>query len=483
MNIEELQQAFEGAKKAGDFENAYKIEQQIKQAETQPVDYDVMQSIKNFPGSMKNLAVEGYQALSSPVETGKALMGAGQSGLEKLGRNFEEFYMGEEIAPTPGKEDAANAVADYYKGRYGSIDALKRTAMDDPAGLMLDASFAGSATKIPGIATVARAIDPINAIAKTGQTALKVIPKGTAAKLYDSAAKFSNRAGFDRNAAIRTALEEGFVPTQGGVRRVQGRIDILNAMLDELIVEAGKSGTKIPVNAVEAYLDQLRKTKGGFRLNRGKDLQKIDKLQEQWHKDLADLGGGTKITHVSPEFIQSFKKQAYEGVSYKKKSPGAKTSQVGEDFDKAMARAAKDEVARAVPEASEINKLLGELYNMQPELVSAAGRIDKHNLLGLDTGVKVGAGAAIGAGADATGIGAGLGMAISLLGNPRVKPRIAIALKRLRDGDTKWIDQNIGDPAVRAALVLAGRAQEIVGEPNDDAEQGNQYPQAGQTIQ
>lgn len=478
VDREQLQQAFDIAKQRGDFENAYKIEQQLK---SEPVDYQVTESIKNLPSSAWENLKGMVNAVVHPVDTAKSLGSIGGAGLEKIGRNFEQFYMGESIPPTQGKEDALNKAIEYYKGRVGSVDALKQTAMDDPVGLMLDASTVVSparmATKSPAITKALATVDPINAAARAGQTALKVIPEGAAAKLYDSAAKFSNRAGFDRNSAIRTALDEGIMPTQKGVRKVEDRIQLLDAELDNLIQEAGASGQKISVAAVEKYIDDLRRAKGGFRLGRGKDVEKINKIMDTWHKDLAELGGGARISRVSPQFIQEFKKSAYGDVNWKAKSPGAKRSQVEEDVYKAMARGAKDEIATAIPQATEINKLLGDLLNLQPELVKAAGRIDKHNLIGLDTSVKTGMGAGIGAASGAPGIGAGIGMALSLLGNPRIKPRIAIALKRLRDGDVNWIDQNIGDPAVRAALSLASHANEIVSAPTYGAEPQDQNPQ------
>ena len=442
---------------------------QLMQKLGRSVDYKVGESARNFGPSVVKAGKEAWNAVTHPVDTGKALLDLGGSALEKVGRNFEEFYSGEEIAPTPGKEDAANAMGQFYKDRYGSVDAFKQTAMDDPAGLMLDASMlvapARAASKVPMVAKITSTVDPINAIARTGQTAMKVIPEGYAAKLYDSAAKFSNREGFDRNAAIRTAMDEGILPTNKGVRKLENRIQILDATLDDLIAEAGASGMKIPVSAIESHIGELRKTKGGFRLGRGKDVEKIDKILETWHKDLAALGGGGRVSSVSPEFIQKFKQSAYGDVNWNAKRPGAKASRIEEDTYKAMARGAKDAISEAIPEASEINKLLGQLLELQPELIKATGRIDKHNMIGLDTSFKTGAGAAIGIAAGSPGIGTGIGMALSMIGNPRIKPRVALALKRLRDGDVKWIDQNLGDPAVRAAIVLAGRAEEIVGAP------------------
>ena len=63
----------------------------------------------NILPSAGNVAKDTFNAAMSPIETGKALFEAGPSGIAK-------------------------ALGD----RFGSIEALKRTAVEDPSGLALD---------------------------------------------------------------------------------------------------------------------------------------------------------------------------------------------------------------------------------------------------------------------------------------------------------------------------------------------------------
>lgn len=435
-------------------------------------DFSAWQAVKNFPGSFAHLVGTAAHAVMNPIDTSKALGQVAQGVGNKIGRNAAEFVQGKEMEPMPEhSEAAANMVGRFYKDRYGSLEAVKRTIQNDPAGAMLDVSALGSLGKVPGLAQAAKYTDPLNAAARATQAASKVIIRpGFAEKLYESAVKFGTTIPkANREKMVATALDHGFMPTQRGVRKVDSRIAALGETLDDMIIESGKAGTKIPVESVYRYLGELKKSKRGT-IGAKKDIATIKKIEADFRAHITELGKemGGRIKAVTPDQLQYFKQQAYKDVSYK---PGRKpVTRPKEQTYKAMARGAKDAVADAVPEVSEINKLLGEVLELQPELARAANRIENRNLIGLDTSVKVGAGIAGGAAADATGFGAALGMAASLLGNPKIKPRIAFALKKLRDGDVAWIDQRLGDPAVRAAIVLAGRAEEIVGVDNSDLE-------------
>lgn len=427
--------------------------------------FEFGEMVRNIPGSAARVAGDVWTAVSSPIDTARAVGTVAQSFGNKLGRNAAEFVQGVEMEPMPEhSEAAANAVGSAIKGRYGSLDALKQTVEDDPVGFLVDVSGAGSATRIPAVARVAGAVDPLTGAAKAGQAVARaVIPENAAAKLYESAAKFSTTLPqAKREGLVRTALEHGILPTQKGVKRVSGRIDVLNNQLDDLIDQATKTGSQIPVGAVFQHLNELRKRKSGVKIESDADLAAIDKIAGGFHQSLK----GRKT--VTPEELQAFKVDAYNKINWDAKRMTG--TPIKEDTYKAMARGAKDAIAKEIPEASEINKLLGELYELQPHLIRAANRIDNRNLISLDTSVKTGAGVAGGAALDATGTGAALGFALSMLGNPKVKPRIAMTLKRLRDGDVEWINRNLGDPAVRAGLVLAGRSEEIVSATSDGAQ-------------
>lgn len=431
---------------------------------------DVIQATKNFPGSVWNVGKEMVGAVRNYDETIPAMLELGKSAVNKFGRNYANLNTGYHTPPEPGSEDAADAMIDYYKGRYGSLDSARQTAVDDPAGAMMDASIflspGRALTKNTAIQSGIKSVDPISATVRAGQSALKLIPEDAAYNLYDKTAKFPHNGRFDRAAAIRTAVDEGILPTPGGIRKVENRIEILGATLDDMIAEAGRNGAKIPVGEVERYINQLIREKGGFRKGRRADVERIKELLDEWHADLADLGGGARVSRVSPEFVQTFKRSLDRDINYNKPNPNSAARPVDEDFDKALRRGAKDAIADAVPEVSEINKLLSELENLQPALKQASARIGRNNVMGLDTSAKTGAGAFVGNTMGQPALGAGVGFAMSMLGSPAIRPRIAIYLKRLRDGDVAYLERNIGDPAARAALVLAANARDVLDAPS-----------------
>lgn len=96
-------------------------------------------------------------AILNPIDTakgiGKAALGAGINAIETVAGD-------EQLFDNPlGSEDVASGIADFYVQRYGSLDALKKTAYEDPIGLISDVATvvtgAGGAAK--GAASLASA--------------------------------------------------------------------------------------------------------------------------------------------------------------------------------------------------------------------------------------------------------------------------------------------------------------------------------------
>ena len=120
----------------------------------------------NLPGSLGQLAVDVTAPVHSPVQTVKGLY-ALASGL------VQKIMPGEQ-----GNEQAVDAMGNFLKERYGSMEAIKKTLAEDPAGLLTDAAGvlsggagmalkAGRLGKVAGVTQkVARAVDPIRLGAK-----------------------------------------------------------------------------------------------------------------------------------------------------------------------------------------------------------------------------------------------------------------------------------------------------------------------------
>ena len=125
--------------------------------------------IGNVPSSAAGVAGDLWDAISSPIDTAKALGGAVIGGAQLL-----KDERGIPTSNTFGDQrDQARAVGDYYSQRYGGGDEFLDSLRSDPVGVGLDVGGlvtggAGAAARVPGIAgrlakAVASKVDPVAA--------------------------------------------------------------------------------------------------------------------------------------------------------------------------------------------------------------------------------------------------------------------------------------------------------------------------------
>ena len=126
-------------------------------------------AIKNFPSSAANLLGDLVNAITSPVQTGKAVLDVGAGALQ----NVLPESLVQAIGEDKQSREAASAVGQYYANRYGSTEGVKQAIAQDPAGVLADLStvFSGGSmiapkAAAPALAKVARTIDPLSATAR-----------------------------------------------------------------------------------------------------------------------------------------------------------------------------------------------------------------------------------------------------------------------------------------------------------------------------
>lgn len=151
-----------------------------------------LETLGNVPGSAAKAATDIYNTVSHPIQTVENLGSLAKGISQKLGLSS-------------GKDSIqyADAAWNYLKDRYGSSAAIKKSFHDDPVGVLLDASTVLSggeslAARLPvvgeRVASVTRAVNPVNAAAKVvGGTASKVLGVTTGAE--SDAIKQAFRAG------------------------------------------------------------------------------------------------------------------------------------------------------------------------------------------------------------------------------------------------------------------------------------------------
>jgi phosphopantetheinyl transferase (holo-ACP synthase) len=226
-----------------------------------------------------------------------------------------------------------------------------------------------------------------------------------------------------------------------------------------MIDAATEQGVTIPADVIFQHLDDLRTSRGGIRLEAKSDLAEIDRITGEFSAYLDEIGK----RDLTPKELQQFKKDTYESINWDVRRQTGTPAK--EATYKAAARGAKDAIAQEFPDAPEINRALSELYDLQPQLEQAAKRIADRNLLSINAPINIGAGGIIGDILGSGGVGLTVGAIGAVLGNPKVKARVAIALDKLKQGDTQWIQDNIGRQEVLIALALAGRNQQLSDQP------------------
>lgn len=391
--------------------------------------YDIGRTAaKNTPDSAMRLGNDLITAVTNPVETAKGIgnivVGAGQ-----------KLVPGEQ-----GKEPYADAVAKFYSERYGSLDKLKESFMQDPVGVLVDfagatalagktTQLAGKAAKIQGLADfgkagvqVGTAVDPMRAITAPIGAVGKSVLSGTPEKMYQSSAKFSTTIPErDRTKLARTALDERVMPTLQGVDKTRSLIDDLNTQIATKIDNAVQNGQTIQIDDLFTHFDELRKD-AYLTGTPTKNINAINKVERDIRLANEALGRG----ELTAKQAQKLKQNIYRDLNtqYGKASVPASAQ-----AQKAVARAAKEQIELVHPEIKSLNAKEGDLIKLLQAIEKSSSRIANRDMAGIGVPIKTGAGAAVGGDA-----GAMVGFVQGILDSPLVKARLAIVVDGIKNG-------------------------------------------------
>ena len=407
----------------------------------------------NIPSSAANYARNVVQPILHPIDTAKAI---------------GNLAMGVASKAIPGRQDSeayADQMGQFLTDRYGSVDAFKETVLTDPIGALADFTGALSAvgalgSKLPGMAgkasraasTAGTAATPGVALRNTAQAAVKTLtPESAPRKLYESSAKW--RPSIDnktRHQLTDTALKEGIMPTTAGADKIGGLVSRIGDQLDTYINDATAAGVTIPRSRVYGHLKDLRKELGGPRLTASRDLKAVNRVAKAFDEYMTKLGK----TELTPAELQKFKQDAYKQINFDMSQ--GRASYAGNEAAKAMARAAKEEIEKLIPDAKALNRRQGDLLELKPEVERAAGRIENRNIVSIDPALKVSAGGIIGGEA-----GAAAGAAAAFWELPRPKAWLAIKLNKWKKQgySQTFIDNELMPALTEQVLFQAGRAE------------------------
>lgn len=423
----------------------------VKKYLAKPVDFDAMEMVGNIPRSAKNFGRDMIHPFVHPIETAKSLGNLAMGVGEKLipGEQEHEVY--------------ADATGQMIADRYGSVNALKRTAMNDPVGMLSDAAGiatvgGGLAAKAPGtvgkvgraVQTVGKAIDPVNLAMNTAKAGLGVLtPNGLPASLYESSAKF--RPSIDpaqRRSMTDTALREGIMPTSAGLAKAHGIIREINTQIDSLIDDATNRGVSVSRENLYQHLGKVKGKLGGVKLNAADDLSVVDSIADALDEHLEKLGKDS----LTPRELQEFKKDAYTRINFDIQQGQASFAK--NETAKALAKAAKEEVEKVDPRVQSLNKRQGELLELREEVERSANRIENRDVVGIGAPLKIAAGAAGNAATTAIGTAAGI------LDAPKPKAKLALWLHEAKQFPQVFTSNEALPLLLRQGLVQSGRLDE-----------------------
>lgn len=98
-----------------------------------------IKSALNIPTSAIGLGRNILSAVFNPIDTAKGVFGAVKGGGEKFGREIiEKTRFADRLPKESQEEQTFNALAQHLKDRFGSLEAIQRTATNDPVGFGAD---------------------------------------------------------------------------------------------------------------------------------------------------------------------------------------------------------------------------------------------------------------------------------------------------------------------------------------------------------
>lgn len=265
-------------------------------------------------------------------------------------------------------------------------------------------------------------IDPANlavsGTAKVGAGLLGNAPQG----LYKSAAKLPKR--FDQDAVTRTALGEGIMPTDAGITRGRGLISDIGGNIDDIVQNSVNSGQKIDRTALYQHLSDVYQDVGGVNLDAMKNIKKVNKIVDDFEAHMDSIGK----QNITAAEAQKFKQDIYKSINWKaKQGTGSETAA---KTRKAIARGAKDEIERLIPEIKDLNLRQGDIIELLDAIDAPAARIANRDMIGLGMPAKIITGSLVG---DTSGAVAGF--LLGLADSPTLKAKLALGINDIKKMD------------------------------------------------
>ena len=395
----------------------------------------------NFIPSAKASLNSMYEAVSNPKRTAESVGDLLSGALQSEPGTGEIFSL---MGLDPKNKELAKSLYDSTAERLSDPAETFRT---DPFGALLD--FSGTlsgvgavskAGKIKKAANTAAALtDPLG---YPGAIARKLTPSPET--LMSNAIKLPpNKSPVQRANIVSTMLREGIMPTNAGLEKIGNKLAPLGRELDDIINEATEAGTKIPINRIKGYADELRVTMMD-KFESADDIKALNLAIKKWESSLPK-----NQASLTPKQVLEFKRDLASKVDFEKLN----TTSTKESIRRTMATGAKESLEGLDTRVGPINSQMSDLMELKENLPPVVNRIDNQKLVDFRELALIGAGSVYGGPVGgAVGAGAAIGM----------KPKVQAALAHTLNNPT--VKKVIGSPErnrlTRQALLQSGRVRE-----------------------
>ncbi len=222
-----------------------------------------VESLSNLPASATRFAGNLAQAALSPIETLKGVA----STIREASSFAPPFVPGAGLPPSPEGTPHLNALVDYVKSRYGSLDALGDTIKTDPVGFLADiSSVAGGARLLGGTRAMGRAAgvveeaaNPLN-IAKGVARGAKALVGGPTAgarqrmaeRIYSTSAKLKGKTPSQARNIAKTGIREKLPANEAGIAKAKDKVFQTNRAIEADLAEKAAQGATVDPSRVAA---------------------------------------------------------------------------------------------------------------------------------------------------------------------------------------------------------------------------------------
>ena len=327
-------------------------------------DYD------EVPDNGRTLGGFGKNILSSGQENIKSVVSAVTSPVQTLG-GIADIAVGT-IAnmtrggvPMPRQQAVADAAGQHFKERYGGMENIKKTAYEDPVGMVADVASvlslgggaalgAGKAFGAIRSATTGASIAPrvASVLQKGGRAAMvasdfidpltapiaavraTLPPRKLGQRIYEGALRPSANTLEEIDRHVAFALKNDIDVSTGGVEKLRSMISQNTGRVDDIAKQADAAGYTINSASILSALDGLSSqyNKGSFPRQK---TRAIEKLKEEFRKKYTDPTTGLPVS-LSFEEATDMLRENYHSIELHKDPYGGTRKPIQTEAEKAV---------------------------------------------------------------------------------------------------------------------------------------------------